>query len=153
MKIPHGGRPINILLVEDNPGDVRLTKEAFKEGRLLNEIEVVMDGVEAMDYLKKRGQYASATRPDLILLDLNLPKKNGHEVLKEIKSDDSLRLIPVIILTTSKAERDILEAYGLNANSYVSKPVDMNQFMEVVKAFEFFWFMVATLPPKEQGQA
>lgn len=153
MKIPHGGRPINILLVEDNPGDVRLTKEAFKEGRLLNEIEVVMDGVEAMDYLKKRGQYASATRPDLILLDLNLPKKNGHEVLKEIKSDDSLRLIPVIILTTSRAERDILEAYGLNANSYVSKPVDMNQFMEVVKAFEFFWFMVATLPPKEQGQA
>ena len=140
------GRPIDILLVEDNPGDVRLTKEAFKEGKLKNNLHVVKDGVEAMAFLQKEGKYASASYPDLILLDLNLPKKDGREVLKEIKADENLRRIPVVILTTSKAEEDILKTYDLHANCYITKPVDMEQFIKIVKYIEEFWFTIVILP-------
>lgn len=140
------GRPIEILLVEDNPGDIRLTKEAFKEGKLRNHLNVVEDGVEAISFLKKEGQYADAPRPDLILLDLNLPKKDGREVLSEIKVDKNLKRIPVVILTTSKAEEDILKTYNHHANCYITKPVDMDQFINVVKYIEDFWFTIVRLP-------
>ena len=140
------GRPIDILLVEDNPGDVRLTKEAFKEGKLKNNLHVVKDGVEAMAFLQKEGKYASASCPDLILLDLNLPKKDGREVLKEIKADENLRRIPVVILTTSKSEEDILKTYDLHANCFITKPVDMEQFIKIVKYIEEFWFTIVKLP-------
>jgi chemotaxis family two-component system response regulator Rcp1 len=140
------GKTIEILLVEDNPGDVRLTKEALKEVKIHNTLNVVMDGQAAIDYLRKTGQYASAKRPDLILLDLNLPKKSGREVLAEIKGDTNLKLIPVVVLTTSKAEEDIIRSYSLHANSYVTKPVDMAQFITVVKAVESFWFSIVKLP-------
>ncbi len=136
-----------ILLVEDNPGDVRLTEEALKEGKIMNKLSVVNDGVEAMDYLRRRGRYADAARPDLILLDLNLPKKNGREVLAEIKSDESLRRIPVVILTVSRAEEDILKSYDLHANCYISKPIDFDQFIKVVRTIENFWFSIVLLPP------
>jgi chemotaxis family two-component system response regulator Rcp1 len=141
-------RPIDILLVEDNPGDVRLTIEALKEAKVLNKLTTVSDGVEALDYLKRRNKYTDATRPDLVLLDLNLPKKDGREVLAEIKSDSELKRIPVVILTTSKAETDILKAYNLHANCYVTKPVDLDQFLIVVKSIEDFWLTVVRLPPE-----
>jgi CheY-like chemotaxis protein len=142
------GKRIEILLVEDNPGDVRLTKEALKEVKIHNTLSVVMDGQAAIDFLRKTGEYANAKRPDLILLDLNLPKKNGREVLAEIKNDPDLKLIPVVVLTTSQAETDIIRSYSLHANSYVTKPVDMAQFIAVVKAVESFWFSIVKLPSK-----
>lgn len=145
------GRPIEILLVEDSPGDVRLTREALKSGKIRNLLHVVADGVEAMAFLRREGDYADAGRPDLILLDLNLPRKNGREVLAEIKVDKDLRRIPVVVLTISQAERDILDAYDLNCNCYIIKPVDLDQFLEVVYAIEHFWLTVVTLPPDGAG--
>jgi len=141
------GRPVEILLVEDNPGDVRLTREAMKDSKLLNHISVVGDGEEAMAFLRREGKYVEATRPDLILLDLNLPKKDGREVLAEIKTDEQLRRIPVVILTTSSAEQDILKTYDLHANCYITKPVNLDQFSAVVRGIEEFWFTIVKLPP------
>jgi chemotaxis family two-component system response regulator Rcp1 len=141
-------QPIEILMVEDNPGDVRLTVEALKEGKVRNNFHTVEDGVEAMSFLRRQGRYAEAPRPDLILLDLNLPKMNGREVLAEIKEDPELRRIPVVILTVSKAEQDILKSYNLHANCYITKPVDLDQFLEVVKSIENFWLTVVMLPPR-----
>jgi two-component system, chemotaxis family, response regulator Rcp1 len=138
-----------ILLVEDNPGDVRLTREALKEGKILNELNVVEDGVEALAFLRREGRYAEAVRPDLILLDLNLPKKDGREVLQEIKGDGALKKIPVVVLTTSAAERDILKAYDLHANCYITKPVDLEQFIRVVQMIEDFWLTIVKLPVAE----
>ena len=143
---------IEVLLVEDNPGDVRLTKEALKEGKLLNHVTVVGDGVEALSFLRIQGQYADAAPPDLILLDLNLPKKDGRQVLAEIKTDPSLRRIPVVVLTTSSAEEDILKTYDLHANCYITKPVDLEQFMRVVKSIEDFWVTVVRLPCDEEAR-
>ncbi|NKE70002.1 response regulator [Candidatus Manganitrophus noduliformans] len=140
------GGPIEILLVEDSPGDVRLTKEALKEGKVLNNLNVVGDGVEALAFLRKEGPYTNMTRPDLILLDLNLPKKDGREVLEAIKNDPDLKRIPVVILTTSSAEKDVLKSYDLHANCYVTKPVDFEQFITVVKSVEDFWLTVVKLP-------
>ena len=140
---------IQVLLVEDNPGDVRLTKEALKEGKLLNQLTVVGDGVEALSFLRKEGRYADALQPELILLDLNLPKKDGREVLAEIKADPNLRRIPVVVLTTSSSEEDILKIYDLHANCYITKPVDLEQFMGVVKSIEDFWVSVVKLPSYE----
>jgi two-component system, chemotaxis family, response regulator Rcp1 len=141
-------QPIDILLVEDNPGDVRLTMEALKEGKVHNRLSVAPDGVEALAFLRQQGVYTDAPRPDVILLDLNLPKKDGREVLAEIKTDESLCRIPVVILTTSKAEEDILRSYELHANCYVTKPVDLEQFMKVVKSIEDFWFSIVRLPSR-----
>ncbi|MGH8514531.1 MAG: response regulator [Gammaproteobacteria bacterium] len=135
-----------ILLVEDNPGDVRLTREALKEGKILNDLCVVGDGVEALAFLRREDGYAEAERPDLILLDLNLPKKDGREVLQEIKGDGDLKKIPVVVLTTSAAERDILNAYDLHANCYITKPVDLGQFIKVVQLIEDFWLTIVKLP-------
>ena len=146
------GGSIQVLLVEDNPGDVRLTKEALKEGKLLNQLTVVGDGVEALLFLRKEGKYADAIQPELILLDLNLPKKDGREVLAEIKADPSLRRIPVVVLTTSSAEEDILKIYDLHANCYITKPVDLEQFMGVVKSIEDFWVSVVKLPSHEASR-
>lgn len=140
-------KAVEILLVEDNPGDVRLTKEALKESKLRNKLSTVGDGEEAMAFLRREGKHRDATRPDLILLDLNLPKKDGREVLGEIKSDQNLKRIPVVILTVSKAEEDILKSYNLHANCYISKPIDMEQFVKVVKSIEDFWFTIVKLPP------
>ena len=140
-------RSIEILLIEDNPGDVRLTEEALKEGKVINRLSVVPDGVEAIEYLRKRGDYASAATPDLVLLDLNLPKKDGREVLAEVKQDPELRKIPVVVLTTSRDEQDILKSYDLHANCYITKPVDFEQFIRVVRAIEDFWLSVVKLPP------
>ena len=140
-------KEVEVLLVEDNPGDVRLTMEALKEAKMHNRVSVVQDGMDAMDFLRKRGKFADATRPDLILLDLNLPRKNGREVLAEIKADESLKCIPVVVLTTSEAEQDILKAYKLHANCYVTKPVDLDQFIKVVQSIENFWMTVVKLPP------
>jgi len=139
--------PVEILLVEDNPGDYRLTQEALREGKVYNNLHWAKDGVEALDFLKRRGRYADAPRPDIILLDLNLPKKDGREVLSEIKGDAGLRPIPVVILTTSKAEEDILRSYHLHANCYVTKPVDLDKFIVVVQSIDRFWLTVVTLPP------
>lgn len=139
--------PIEILLVEDSPADVRLTKEALKEEKLHINLSVVNDGVEAMAFLRMEGKYAKAVRPDLILLDLNLPKKDGREVLKEIKDDENLKTIPVVILTISKAEEDILKTYKLHANCYITKPIDLNQFSHVVKSIKDFWLTIVKLPP------
>jgi CheY-like chemotaxis protein len=141
-------RSIEILLVEDNPADIRLTTEALKEQKMYNNLNVVTDGVEAMAYLRKEGKYSGAKRPDLILLDLNLPKKDGREVLKDIKTDDSLKLIPVVVLTVSKSEEDILRSYNLHANCYITKPVDLEQFLKVAKSVQEFWFTMVKLPPK-----
>ena len=143
--------PIEILLVEDNPGDVRLTREALKEGKVYNTLHWVKDGVEALDFLHKRGKHKDAPKADIILLDLNLPKKDGREVLQEIKGDDNLKRIPVVILTTSKAEEDVLKTYSLHANCYVTKPVDLEKFMVVVKSIDVFWLTVVTLPPNGAG--
>jgi CheY-like chemotaxis protein len=141
-------RYIEILLVEDSPADVLLTREAFEQNKILNRLYVAEDGVEAMDFLYKRGAYASVPRPDLILLDLNLPRKNGREVLAEIKADSDLKKIPIVILTTSSAEEDVLKAYDLNANCYVVKPVGFDNFMEAIQSIRHFWFSIVTLPPE-----
>jgi two-component system, chemotaxis family, response regulator Rcp1 len=147
-EIPLVLRPIEILLVEDNPGDVRLTQEALKDAKVVNTLHVVEDGVAAMDFLAQRGRYQQAPRPSLVLLDLNLPRKNGREVLAEIKQDPSLRTIPVVILTTSQAEEDVLRAYSLHANCYITKPVDFGQFTKIIRSIEDFWLTIVTLPPK-----
>lgn len=139
--------PIEILMVEDSPGDVRLTREALKEGKVRNNLHVVNDGVEAMAFLRREGQFAHAVRPDLILLDLNMPRKNGREVLAEIKGDPELKRIPVVILTISKSEDDIIKSYNLYANCYIIKPVGLPQFLEVVKSIEDFWLSIVKLPP------
>lgn len=139
-------QPINILLVEDNPGDVRLTVEALKEGRVRNQLSVVSDGVEALAFLRNQGRYTDAPRPDLMLLDLNLPKMDGREVLAEIKDDPTLRRIPVVVLTTSAAEADILKSYALHANCYITKPVDLEQFINVIGTIEDFWLTIVKLP-------
>ncbi|MBW8758105.1 MAG: response regulator [Burkholderiales bacterium] len=139
---------IDILMVEDDPGDVRLTREALKGSKLLHSLNVVEDGVAALDYLRRNAPYEDAVRPDLVLLDLNLPRKDGREVLAAMKQDPALRAIPVVILTTSQAEEDVLRAYNLNANCYVTKPVDFDQFMRIVRTIEEFWLNVVTLPPK-----
>jgi two-component system, chemotaxis family, response regulator Rcp1 len=148
MRISTNGRPIEILLVEDSPGDVRLTVESLKDSKVRNNLSVVHDGIEAMSFLRAEGGFADAPRPDLILLDLNLPKKDGREVLAEIKNDPVLRRIPVVILTTSKAEEDILKTYALHANCYITKPVNLDQFMKVVRAIEDFWLTIVKLPPE-----
>ena len=142
------GEVVDILLVEDNPGDVRLTREAMMEAKIHNQLQVVSDGVEAMAFLRRQGPYANAVRPHLILLDLNLPRKDGREVLAEVKQDPDLRRIPVVILTTSEAETDILKAYDLHANCYIAKPVDIEQFLTVVKSIEDFWITIVKLPPR-----
>ena len=142
------GRPVEILLVEDNPGDVRLTREALREGKVHNNLAVASDGVEAVRYLRREGEHAGAVRPDLILLDLNLPRMDGREVLAEIKADPALRHIPVVVLTSSQAEEDIARAYHLHANCYVTKPVDLDQFIHVVESIEDFWFTIVKLPPE-----
>jgi CheY-like chemotaxis protein len=139
-------KAIEILLVEDNAGDARLAREALRDARVRNHLSWVSDGVEALAFLRREGKYAQATRPDLILLDLNLPRKGGREVLAEIKADDRLKRIPVVVLTTSQAEEDIARAYHLNANCYIAKPVDLDQFMRVVKTIEDFWLTVVRLP-------
>ncbi|OGA64758.1 MAG: response regulator [Betaproteobacteria bacterium RIFCSPLOWO2_12_FULL_68_20] len=138
--------PVDILLVEDNPGDERLTREALKEGKVFSNLYWVKDGVEAMEFLRRDGKYSGVPRPDIILLDLNLPKKDGREVLQEIKNDEHLRRIPVVVLTTSKAEEDVIRTYNLHANCYVTKPVDLEKFIVVVKSIDMFWLTVATLP-------
>lgn len=140
------GKPIEIMLVEDSPGDVRLTREALKESKVRNNLHVTIDGVEAMAFLRREGEYANAPKPDLILLDLNLPKKDGREVLAEIKSDEHLRSIPVVILTISQAEEDILRTYNLHANCYITKPVNFHRFVEVVRCIENFWLTIVKLP-------
>jgi CheY-like chemotaxis protein len=140
------GKPIDILLVEDNAGDTRLAIEALKESKLRNNLHVVTDGIEAIEFLYKKGKHAQASRPDLILLDLNLPKKDGREVLAEIKSDPDLKRIPVVILTISKAEEDVLKSYNLHANCFITKPLDLNQFVTVVKSIEDFWLTIVKLP-------
>jgi CheY-like chemotaxis protein len=140
------GKIVDILLVEDNPGDVRLTEEALQEGKVRINMVSVADGVEAMDFLRKKGRYPDAFRPDLILLDLNLPKKSGFEVLDEIKVDQDLKRIPVVVLTTSQAEQDIIKSYNLHANAFISKPVGLDQFLSVVKAIEDFWIEIVRLP-------
>lgn len=155
MNTATAGRTIEILLVEDSATDVMLAQEALADAKVSNNLSVVKDGVEAMAYLTKHGEYADVPRPDLILLDLNMPRKDGREVLAEVKADENLKLIPIVILTTSKAEQDVLNAYGLHANCYISKPVNFEQFANVVQAIEQFWFTVVTLPttatPKEDG--
>jgi CheY-like chemotaxis protein len=139
--------PIEILLVEDNPGDVRLVREVFKDAKICNNMQVAADGEEAMLILRKESEYANRNRPDLILLDLNLPKKDGREVLTDIKGDDDLKRIPVVILTTSKAQEDLIETYNNHANCYITKPVDLDQFIRVVRSIEDFWLSIVKLPP------
>jgi two-component system, chemotaxis family, response regulator Rcp1 len=142
-------RTIEILLIEDNPGDARLTLEAFKEGRVLNNITVISDGVDALAYLRRQGlKYSDAVQPDLILLDLNLPKKDGREVLAEIKADEHLKTIPVVVLTTSAAEEDVARAYGSHANCYITKPVELDRFLDVVQSIDSFWLSLVKLPPQ-----
>ncbi len=145
----HKDEIMQILLVEDNPGDIRLTQEALKEGTIKNVLNVVKDGVEALDYLKKKGKFMNNPTPDIILLDLNLPRKDGREVLAEIKSDEYLKLIPVIILTTSDADQDIIRSYKLHANCFITKPVDLDQFIFIIRQIETFWFTVVKLPIKK----
>ena len=140
------GHPVEILLVEDSPSDTDLTIEALREAKVRNHLSVVEDGVQALEFLRRQGKHGGAPRPDLILLDLNLPRKDGREVLAEIKSDDSLKTIPVVVLTTSRAEQDVLQAYKYHANCYITKPVDFEQFLNVVHSIESFWLMLVTLP-------
>jgi chemotaxis family two-component system response regulator Rcp1 len=142
-------RPAEILLVEDNAGDIELTREGLASAKMSNNLHVVLDGFQALAFLRREGAYADAVRPDLILLDLNLPKKDGREVLAEIKQDDDLRIIPVVVLTTSKADEDIIKSYKQYANSYITKPVDFAGFTQIVQAIDNFWFSVVVLPPKE----
>ncbi|MEJ2628372.1 MAG: response regulator [bacterium] len=139
-------KSVDILLVEDNPGDVDLTRDALEESKMKNKLFVVGDGEEALEFLYKKGKYADASRPDLIILDLNLPKKDGREVLADIKADDNLKRIPIVILTTSKAEEDVLKTYNLHANCYITKPLDFEQFLQVVKSIETFWMSIVVLP-------
>lgn len=143
-------KPIEILLVEDSPGDILIAREALTEAKLLNTIHIAEDGVEAMDFLHKRGKFADAPTPELILLDLNLPRKSGREVLAEIKADERFKKIPVVVLTTSSAEEDILKSYNLHANCYVVKPVEFESFVQAVKSIQHFWFSVVTLPPVKE---
>jgi len=147
MKTPEV-RPIEILLVEDSPSDAEFTAEALKEAKVRNHLSLVEDGVQAMEFLRRQGKYAQAPRPDLIMLDLNLPRKDGREVLAEMKADNNLKMIPVVVLTTSRAEQDVLRAYELHANCYITKPVDFQQFLNVVRSIESFWLFVVTLPPR-----
>lgn len=142
------GKEIDILLVEDNPGDVRLAKEALKDSKVSNTLYVVEDGVEAMAFLRRQGKYSEMPKPDLILLDLNLPRKSGREVLAEVKTDENLRRIPVVVLTVSRAEEDVMKCYDHHANCYITKPLDFNQFMEVTRSIEDFWLTIVKLPPK-----
>jgi len=142
-------KPVEILLVEDSPGDVRLTKEALKDSKVANNLTVAEDGVEAMALLRREGKYAESVRPDLILLDLNLPRKDGRQVLEELKADEALKSIPVIILTTSQADEDIIRTYNLHANCYITKPVDLDKFLEVVRTIEDFWLSIVKLPPQK----
>jgi CheY-like chemotaxis protein len=142
-------RPIDILIVEDNSGDARLIQEVLHDGKVSNRLYLVNDGVKAMDFLHKKGEYSGAPLPDLIILDLNLPRKDGREVLSEIKEDKVLKKIPVVVMTISQAEEDILKSYNLHANCYVTKPIDLNQFIKVVKSIEDFWFSIVKLPPKD----
>lgn len=142
------GAPIEILLVEDNPGDVRLTQEAVREAKIRNTLNVVIDGEQAIAYVRRQGEYADQPRPDLILLDLNLPRKDGREVLQDLKSDPDLHRIPVVVLTSSAAEQDILRTYDLYANAYVTKPVDLEQFMHAVSSIQDFWLNIVKLPPE-----
>jgi chemotaxis family two-component system response regulator Rcp1 len=146
MPIETHGRPIEILLVEDNPGDVRLTREALRDGKVQNNLSTARDGLEALKFLRHEPPFELAVRPDLILLDLNLPRMDGREVLSEIKADDKLKAIPVVVLTTSKAEEDVLRSYDLHANCFVTKPVDLDQFILVVQSIEQFWHSIVTLP-------
>jgi len=148
MSTNNVGNPVEILLVEDSPGDARLAREGLSECKIANNLHLVDDGVKAMAFLRRQGEYAKAPRPDLILLDLNLPRKDGREVLREIKEDESLKVIPVVILTTSKAEEDIIKTYALHANCYVTKPLGLPQFLEVVRSIEDFWFSIVKLPPR-----
>lgn len=141
--------PIEILLIEDSPADVRLTQEALREEKLYNNLQVVTDGEEALAFLRREGKYAGAPRPDLILLDLNLPRKSGREVLEEIKHDEKLKSIPVVVLTISAAEKDIVSAYNLYANCYITKPIDLEQFSKVVKSIQDFWLTIVRLPPQQ----
>lgn len=140
------GKIIEILLVEDNPGDVRLTQEALRGAKVKVILSVVNDGVEAMAYLRQEGKYKDVSRPDLILLDLNMPRKNGHEVLSEMKADDALKQIPVVVLTVSKSDEDIIKSYNLHANCFITKPVDLIQFLNVVRSIEDFWLTIVKLP-------
>ncbi len=140
--------PIDILLVEDNPGDARLAKEALKESKIHNNLYIVLDGEEALQFLRKEGEFSGAVTPDLILLDLNLPKIDGREVLDTVKRDENLKMIPVVILTTSRAEEDIIKSYKLHANCFISKPLDLDQFMKVVRSIEDFWLSIVKLPSK-----
>ncbi len=142
------GKVIDILLVEDNPGDVRLAQEALKESKVRNQLFVVSDGVEAMAFLRRQGKYAGMPRPDLILLDLNLPRKSGREVLSDVKTDESLKQIPVVVLTVSRAEEDIMKCYTHHANCYITKPLDFHNFMKVTRSIEQFWLTIVKLPPK-----
>lgn len=144
--------PVEILLVEDNPGDVRLTIEALKESKILNNLNIVADGIEAMDYLFRKGEYRNRPHPDLIILDLNLPKKDGREILAEIKEEELLKRIPVVILTTSEADEDIIMTYNLHANCYITKPVSIEKFIKVVKSIGDFWFTIVKLPPDGKNQ-
>jgi len=146
MRINPSVHPIDILLVEDNPGDIDLAREALDMGKLHNTLHVVQDGMAAMDFLRKKGKYVTSPRPDLIILDLNLPKKDGRQVLAEIKEDEGLKRIPVVILTTSSAEEDILKTYNLHANCYITKPIDLQQFLRVVQSIEEFWLSIVVLP-------
>lgn len=146
MKQVKGTKQVEILLVEDNPADVRLVREALKESKIINNLSVVEDGVEAMDFLRKKGKYASSPRPNMILLDLNLPRKNGREVLSEIKSDEKLKRIPVVIMTVSDDEKDIMLTYNSHANCYIKKPLNFDQFNQVVHSIENFWFTIVCLP-------
>ena len=152
MSFSSEGIPIEILLVEDDPDDVLLTRKALDEGKMLNNLHVVRDGVEAMDFLHQRGGFSGTPRPGIVLLDLNMPRKDGREVLAEIKSDEQLKSIPVIVLTTSEAEQDILKTYSLHANAYITKPVDPDEFVKVIRSFDCFWLSVVKLPsPGEVG--
>ena len=151
MSDRENGRAVEILIVEDSAGDIRLTFEALKEAKVRNRMSAANDGVEAMAFLRKEGKYADAPTPDVILLDLNLPRKNGREVLAEIKADPRLRRIPVVVLTNSRAEEDIIKAYNLHANCYVTKPVDFQQFLNVIKSIEDFWLTVVKLPPNNSA--
>ena len=149
MTVQGGFRAIEILMVEDSPTDVLMAREALQQAKLLNNLSVTENGVEAMAFLRKEGRYSGAPRPDLIFLDLNMPRKDGREVLQELKADPQLKFIPVVILTTSKAEEDIVKSYGLHANCYITKPVDFERFAEVVQTVQDFWFTVVTLPPSD----
>jgi len=150
MESTLAARPLDILLIEDNPGDARLTQEALREARVTNRLSLARDGVEAMAFVRREPPFADAPRPDLILLDLNLPRKDGREVLAELKQDPQLRLIPVVVLTTSEAEQDILRTYELHGNCYITKPVDLEKFLHIVRAVENFWLAVVRLPGRPE---